>query len=330
MNSRVVLCAIVVLVAALAWLWLGAWFAPSTPAVSASAAAPQNTPPLPSSAAESPATSTEPAPSQATDPSRYEIPNLDDPQIAQEVAYVRAMVAKQFGAREGQRYQVNNLSLEFASLAKQAMEGDLLAARTLFEDLERCSHAARTRQRLDNKIAYHHRDLAQAKNSNAPRRVMSEASIAGILDEYRHCAQVTDEQLASRARWGKQLAEVGDTMARLQYQDYAKPKDVWALDYNERYEQYKKQAWQYLEMELAVGNSAALAQMGTYYTGYAAGDRDSFKHYMYLYAFAQRPDLHPYHFAYKGMETASRYLTPEQIREAERQGLALYQQCCRH
>jgi hypothetical protein len=327
MNNRVVLCAMVVLVAALAWLWLGARRSPSTPAESASAAAPRNTPS--SSAAGSPATSNEAAPNPAPDPSRYEIPNLDDPQVKAAVQWARDMVAKQFGARAGQRYQVNNLSLEFASLAKQATEGDLKAARTLFESLDRCSRAARSAVWLERGLAHHYHDLAKPRDTSKPYDGRSEASIAMNLEDFRRCNGVTDEHLASRVRWGKQLAEAGDYTARRTYYQYGAPKDIWELDYDQRFNQFRDQAWGYLQEQLDGGDYIALDHMASFYANRLTDYRDAYSEYVYLFAYAQAKDSFARYSANARMAVIIEELTPEQVAAAERQGLALYQQCCR-
>ena len=267
-----------------------------------------------------------PPPAPALD--RYTIPNLDNPQIAAEVERVRGIVRGEFAARDGERYQVNNLSLEFASLAKQAAAGDLMAARTLFESLERCSRAARTPVWLERNINNHLRDLAKGQPGTGPRRVMHEASIAGAIENYRRCAGVTDEQLETRGRWITQLAEAGDAFAHFQFQNYAMPTEHWAEDYPARFQRFQEQAWRYLEMELRTGNALALMHMGYYYANPKIAP-DPFKMYSYLYAYAQTPERPGHQGIYMGLNTAAASLTPEQIAEAERQGRALYERCCK-
>jgi hypothetical protein len=269
-------------------------------------------------------------PEASTSIDRYTIPNLDNPQIAAEVEHGRAVVISAFAARDGERYQVNNLSLEFASLAKQAAAGDLMAARTLFESLERCdSGSAREHRWLEHNINSHLRDLAKGKPETGPRRVMHEASIANAIEAYRRCAGVTDEQLATRGRWNTQLAEAGDIPARFRFMDYGRPTENWREDHQQRLEQFKQQAWRYLEIELQAGNPLALEHMGHYYANPRITQRDPFKMYMYWYAYAQTPETPAHMSTYMGLNTAAASLTAEQIAEAERQGRALYERCCK-
>jgi hypothetical protein len=204
-----------------------------------------------------------------------------------------------------------------------------MAARTLLESLSRCEGAARTPDNLERRVNVHYRDLAQPKPSNHPLRVMHEASIARAIDDYRHCAGVTDEHLASRGRWVAQLAEAGDAIGRFQYHDYARPTDNWTDDFQDRFREFQQQAWRYLEMELEAGNALALSHMGHYHANPRVTRRDPFKMYMYWYAYAQTPETPGHQGTYMGLNTAAAALTPEQIAEAERQGRALYERCCK-
>jgi hypothetical protein len=256
------------------------------------------------------------------------VPNLDNPVVAEAVQYARNLTASQFSARPGERYRVNNLSLEFASLAKQAGEGDLVAARTLFESLERCAHAPRDPEQLRRELKYHARDLNRPRNPDQPYDAGSEASIAMNLEAYRRCSGVTDEHIASRARWGTQLAEAGDWAARVQYQEFGYPTKYWEDDYEQQLKDYRDQSWRYLDQRLQSRHVDALAHFGHFYMANKATPRDYFKAYVYMYAYVQQPGLSAYDSNYMGLRTASNHLTPDQIAEAERQGRALYLQCC--
>jgi hypothetical protein len=231
------------------------------------------------------------------------------------------MIASSFGGRAGERYAVSNLSIEFADLSKRAAEGDLAAARTLFEELQACAPAtARSPQAAMALMERHVARRRQGEHRGA------DGSIVMARAMLQRCSGITDEQLATRARWGERLASAGDRLARLQYVDYAVP-SATSPDYPQRLAEAAARARSFLDPLVASGDAQALFAYGHYWNANRLVPRDPYRAYVHLHAYALAgiPEAHP---AFSQLAALGTQLSAEERSTAEREGLALYTKCC--
>ena len=242
-----------------------------------------------------------------------------------------------------QMYAVTNLAAEFAQLASAAESGDLIAARTLLNRLETCSRAPRTAaalQRKKEKIRspdYTYKD----QPGGIPAALRQQDSL------YQHCGELTEEQSESQSQWVEQLADAGDTAARLLFPFIAQPHEFDRVDVDQRQERFVEQAKAYLNAEIASGNGAALGTMAhAYMRPVISGSSTPFQldpamAYRYSYAYAQTPEgqsavAYIKSPTYEGMvDLASNtlirlesQLTAEQIADERREANAILKACC--
>jgi hypothetical protein len=240
------------------------------------------------------------------------------------VAYATDVIRGKFRARPGERYSVQNVAQSFADLARRAELGDLQAARTLLEDLRACSVVPRNQEALGLRLENERRRFAE--RGGDPER--HETTLAVTREMYRHCAGVTEKHLAQLARFAKMLADAGSSQARLDYLWDARPKTGDGR-LAERLPAFREQGLRYLQDELALGNSRALASLSSAYADPGLGIQDPRRQYVYGYAYAQTPGLHPHDPIYVGLAGLTQRFTPAEIAELQREGVALYATCCR-
>ncbi len=240
----------------------------------------------------------------------------------------REAIGKSFTGRPGETYTVQNLAAEFASLSQQAKAGDLVAARTLFEGLDNCATAPHTLKRMQKMM-----DITAASDAKALAQGRSTgsdpvASQALIQERFRRCGGLGEEHLLARREFGQLLADAGDEFARLQYQYWAMPTPE-APEYPARLADVRAQTTRYLDEELARGNSRALRSYASMHTTNLLGVEDAYRRYMYGYAYAQTPGLRSGDIVYFSLAAAESQMTPEQVARAQREGIALFNDCCR-
>ena len=213
------------------------------------------------------------------------------------------------------------LSAGFYLFAQQAERGDTEAMQLLFHELGRCRSAPRSGSGM-LEDAQRIRRRAEAEGKDA------EHSLSQMQKAARRCAGITDAMLATHSRWGSMLAERGDTLARLQFQEFAKP-DPLDPEYAERLTDVSQRARSYLDDLLEQGEPAALFAYQQLLGSNRLMPRDAFGAYMHGFAFTQVASPPPGHAAWHGLQSAAARLTPEQVQLAERQGMALLNRCCR-
>ena len=249
----------------------------------------------------------------------------------------------EFDEEPGRLYAVSNLAAQFAGLASMAEKGDLIAARTLLERLGICSNAQRNAialQRKKEKIKnpdYIYKDL--------PGGI--EASLRYQDTLYQHCGELTDEQQESHSHWAEQLADAGDTQARLQFAAIPQPNEWDHVDAAERRQRFVEKAKGYLNAEIAAGNGLALAAMAqSYMRPIISGaivpfDIDPAMAYRYYYAYAQTSESRNgtayiktptsegvVDLASNTLIRLESQLTPDQIANERREANAILKACC--
>ena len=242
-----------------------------------------------------------------------------------------------------QLYAVSNLAAQFEGLASMAENGDLIAARTLLERLGICSNAQRTPialQKKKDKIKnayYIYKDL--------PGGIETALRYEDTL--YQYCGALTDEQRESHPRWAEQLADAGDTEARLQFSAIPQPNAWDRVDAAERRQRFVEKAKGYLNAEIAAGNGRALAVMAqSYMRPIISGaivpfEIDPAMAYRYYYAYAQTSESRNgtayiktpssegvVDLASNTLIRLESQLTPEQIANERREANAILKACC--
>ncbi len=271
--------------------------------------------------------STPPAPESSERLSDTTVPKSAD--ILERERRGRSGTEKAFGGRAGMTYRVQNLAAEFQGLATKAANGDLMAARTLFEGLQNCERAPTSLRQLKRS-----REITAASFAQNPRppgdysRGDPVASDAMILARYERCNGIDDDHLAQLAKFGSQLAESGDAMARLSYSDFARPRPGTPNGPG-KYLEVREQAFRYLDEELARGDERALNAYASIYLSPHYSAKDPYLAYVYSYAAQQREGGPVWNSSHTALRVAQSQLTADQISQAQREGVALYRECCR-
>jgi hypothetical protein len=240
----------------------------------------------------------------------------------------REAIGKSFTGRPGETYTVQNLAVEFASLSQKARSGDLIASRTLFEGIVKCDGAPHTLKRMQRMQAITAADDARAAAEGRSSGSDPVASQTSIEELFRRCGGLDEDHVLARAEFGRQLADSGDEFARLQHQEWAL-QSVEGPDYAGQISEVRTQSARYLDEELARGNSRALSWYASLHTSPRLGAVDPYQGYLYSYAYAQTPGLPAGHVTYFALAAAEAQLTPEQVARAQREGVALFNRCCR-
>ncbi len=240
----------------------------------------------------------------------------------------REAIGKSFTGKPGQTYTVQNVAVEFESLAQKARAGDLLAARTLFEGLANCETAPLNFKRMQQMQAITAEGDARAAAEGRSSDSDPVASQTAIEERFRRCGGLGEDHFLARAEFGRQLADSGDEFARLQYPEWAMPK-VEDPDYVAHVADVRTQTSRYLDEELARGNARALRSYAVMHSSPGLGAEDPYRRYLYSYAYAQTPGLSPGDVTYFALAAAESQLNPEQVARAQREGVALFNKCCR-
>jgi hypothetical protein len=203
--------------------------------------------------------------------------------------------ASDFSERPGSVYKTSHLASEFPRLAGLADQGDLVAARTLLEQLQHCQLAPKNVKELE-KYARKLRDPNYPHASNPENATRMFEDKRALLD---HCGELSDEQRDSVAKWSGQLAAAGDSKARLEFPFVAQPSDWERNDFNEQRAAFVETARNYLNEEISLGNAEALGAMAhAYMPPVISGQTTPFEldpatAYRYLYAYALTPEGAP-------------------------------------
>jgi hypothetical protein len=130
----------------------------------------------------------------------------------------------------GKTYPVSNLNAEFASLSDKAAHGDLIAARTLADALQKCANVPKSVDELDKEIAD-----ATRPNLDPGWAEFLQSGLGYKRQLFGQCQGTTPTQIATRGKWVGILAEAGDSEARLIYAGTARPTDyLCPLQYSNR------------------------------------------------------------------------------------------------
>jgi len=240
----------------------------------------------------------------------------------------RPSVSASKKARSTGNYSIRNIAVEYPLLAKLAEDGDQTASRTLFHDLTRCRVAPRTRDDLDRGIA----DLRQRATEDLGLKEGADTSAAYLQANFELCNGVSDQQLASRAKWNALLAASGDSDARLRFAFINIPDEPQRADYSEEVAVYASTAHQYLNDEIEAGNADALLSTSLAYSRpnvvgqHSAFPEDDELAYQYLFAFSLSPGNQEPQLAQ--LAKLESKLSGEQIQQAQQAGSELYKQCC--
>ncbi len=241
-----------------------------------------------------------------------------DPTTAAMVLHVEETTSGLFAGVPGERLPVANLARQFAELAAKARDGDLTAARALYNAAKECKRSPRTPEDLAKRTMHDGESGPEIAAGDAIQR-----------RRYTFCSGATDEMLASVPRWAEQLADAGDPVAQLQYQN-----DV-ALDgsdpaYQQQLNRARERAMSYLQQQLQGGNPQALFSLQSYYSANRLVSRDPYRAYVYgwAYVLAMGERLPPAHAAFLGLASAETQLTAAQLESARSEGVMLQKKCC--
>lgn len=229
---------------------------------------------------------------------------------------------KMFDEVPGETYSIQNLSGQFNKLSDQAAKGDLVAARTLYRGLGFCRHAPR-----DDAALY---KLKQKFDANGDARAYEFQQFL-----YQRCGILTDEQFEQRRQLVGQLAEAGDSEARLAYPMAGQPKDFDSDSFTQERSEFKEKAKGYLNAELAQGNESALLSMAlTYMPPIVQGQTVPFEvnplmAYEYYYAYGlSATGQGKQDSAVVVLARLESQLTPEEISNARANAQTILMQCC--
>ncbi|NCT67214.1 MAG: hypothetical protein GXC76_06140 [Rhodanobacteraceae bacterium] len=227
-------------------------------------------------------------------------------------------------------YVVDNLSKDFNRFLAMSKAGDIQASRALLDALVKCKNADISQRSLT--IA---RDRLEKETNTQERGALAD-QIRFHQNILSYCGEGsggTDRKSALRFVT-KQLAESGDSDARLKYPMLGQPENDGSPDFDERRSEFISDAKKYLANEISAGNSAALNVMAQAYmpppvegmiTPFTV---DSGKAYTYYYAFGlASPEKNiPRHIEsiLAGLENK---LSPEEIEEHRREA-ARIASCC--
>lgn len=204
-------------------------------------------------------------------------------------------------------------------LAKRAEEGDVEAAKALASMVVTCRAVPESPDVIAGMIEREKMDAPNDPNAGA-----------FIKQRAAECGLMTHQQRVSYEHWLSLAAKSGDQEAKLDYIKAAgPPREKQDADYWHRWEAYRKQASQYLDEELAAGNTKALALASSEY----AGGEDSIyssditKQYAYSYAYMLATG-NTKEFAFTLLGRMEKKMTPGQLRVAMAEGEQIYQSCC--
>jgi hypothetical protein len=231
----------------------------------------------------------------------------------------------------GKTYKVDNLAMEYRKFASSAGNGDLVAARTLYKSLQVCESAPKDEAALS--------DLS-AKTKD-PNSIFSQ--LPGGTDRYlsyqrsllNHCGVLSNEQRDFLTKWTSQLAEAGDSDARIKFARIAQPKDFEKIDFQEKRSAFIERAKRYLDDEIDSGDATALSAMAqAYMRPIINGNTTPFEvdpamAYQYYYAYGMTSEAAPYAQSITNiLARLESQLSAEQINEARDKGLEIYNSCC--
>jgi hypothetical protein len=250
--------------------------------------------------------------------------------------------ASDFSERPGSVYKTSRLADEYSRLANLAAQGDLIAARTLFEQLQHCEKAPKNMQELE-KYGKKLRDPEYPYASNPENAARMFSDTRALFD---HCGELTDEQKGSVSKWTGQLAAAGDSKARLIFPFIAQPRDFERNDFAEQRAAFVETARNYLNEEISLGNGEALGAMASAYRrpiieGHSTPfELDPAAAYRYYYAYALTPEGAPHSRIIMPsgeqindipggiLARMESQLTAEQIAIEREAAMRIVQQCC--
>lgn len=251
-----------------------------------------------------------------------------------------------------------------AALHRRAEAGDAAAAMALANGYRRCRSftPSQNRHELEKRaedktvmqLGFYDQLVRKAKEKGVDPAKIPDADAMqayhGVLkaevDLDAECRDVDARASQDWRTWLAKAAELGDVDARLEYwsemasQATITPLDVLVRD--------KQAAARYLQDALAGGDWRALAAIASVLEQGLYAEPDLFDAHAYYYAAAQGPTGHldelpwlrGHGFAIAGfgndtrlwldarLRSTAQVLSQDQIRDAEQQGIGLYQRCC--
>lgn len=239
-------------------------------------------------------------------------------------ARITATLQRRMQAEPGLAYEVTNLAVQQESLLRAAQDGDLVAARTLHRALRTCppfmprneSELEQLRNQIDLGARSNFRRTGEPAEQGHSR-LNAYMNTCGFLP-----SALQDQEYSLIA----QLAEAGDSDARLEFPFLADRIDGRAPNASAVREAHPQLALHYLETELASGNALALRAMARSYQEGVLHRRDPVMAYAYLYAATLAPGDHRVLLETLPARAAS--LSADQLASAQRLAQEIYQRCC--
>jgi len=228
------------------------------------------------------------------------------------------------------KYSIRHLASDFFRLAALADAGDLGAAKALWRALERCSLGPRNQAELDSRVRAMLSDRYTVPESVPGGR---QALVESLKESFARCGELSIAQAESRKKWISQLAEAGDTDARLEFPFSAQPDGLDLSDYAERRSAFVESAKEYLNAEINSGNSAALSAMAhSFMAPVLAGQTtpfvvDSEQAYKFFFAHALSGSASP--STESILARLENSMSAEQIQHAREEGRRIFEACCR-
>jgi hypothetical protein len=240
-------------------------------------------------------------------------------------------VVDPFAETPGETYAVGRLADDFARLAAQADNGDMVAARTLSRSLLACNSAPSSAEAV--------RLLAESARDGLHDYSWWPGGAEDYVEHqkqlYQRCGALSASRLGSRSRWIEMLAVAGDSEARVQYAVTGIPNDPHRIDSEADHREFVRRAEGYLQSEIDAGNASALSAMANAYSrppivgaesSFGIDPSRAYKYY-YAYALTEQGSLYS-----SSLETIlarlEKNMDPQEVSNLRQQGESIYQQCC--
>jgi hypothetical protein len=228
-------------------------------------------------------------------------------------------------------YKIKNLASEFSKLASAADKGDLIASRTLYRTLQDCRVAPKNAKSLEDlrKNIQDKKSYYESLPGGAEEYLLSQTA------QYNRCGEPSADQSKSLARWAAQLADAGDSEARIEFAMIAQPMDFHDADYDEQRSKFVDKAKNYINEEIDSGNAGALLAMALgYMPPIVDGNSTPFQvnpflAYEYYYAYAMSSEASPYSQSVTNiLAKLEGQLSPQQVEEGRSAGASIFSHCC--
>jgi hypothetical protein len=244
------------------------------------------------------------------------------------VASVLAGIETIFAPADQDLYPVTQLASQLGWLQAMAESGDIKAARTLYHALKVCETVPRDEAELAQSIARIHHPESIHASLQAMQGIDLNRQEFYQTRLFQRCGALPNHVVAERSKWLEQVAESGDSRARLDYLLGGRPGPEidWRGDKAQLHREFVERARGYLELELASGNPQALRGIGISYRRGIAHDPDPIMAYAYYHALTMTGEAPP--AATAAMGNMVHQLSPNELAQAEEIGREIYSACC--